>query len=221
MDAPPPGARPVCDGFMDEDMSILWRAMTPPPGDYRLYGGTALALYLDHRVSVGFDFVTTAPRVDPDELAAQPWLAGADAIGRGAVAEFLWSGSTRRIRVTFIAGRTLVPPPLEPPWPAPNDVPVAAPLDLVRAKLEAICNRGGANDYADMAAACRRWPATTDRAFDAVPNRDRYELDVALGNPPADEAHLIREADMAAIRHHASYRAARAKASPSLGRPEP
>ena len=221
MDAPPHGERPVCDGFMDEDMSTLWRAMTLPPGGYRLYGGTALALYLDHRVSVDFDFVTTALRVDRDKLAAQPWLAGAEASGRGAVAAFLWPGSTRPIRVTFIASRTLVPPPLEPPRPASNNVPVAAPLDLVRAKLEAICNRGGANDFADMAAACRHWPATTHRAFDAVPNRDRYELDVALGNPPADEAHLIAEADMAAIRRHATYRMTRAKASPSRGRPEP
>ena len=219
MDVPPPGERPVCDGFMDEDMCMLWRTMTPPPGDYRLYGGTALALYLDHRVSVDFDFVTTAQRVDRDELAALPWLAGAEVIGRGAVAEFLWPGSARRIRVTFIASSTLVPPPLEPPRPAPNDIPVAAPFDLVRAKLEAICNRGGANDFADMAAACRRWPALTDRAFDAVPNRDRYELDVALGNPPADEAHRIPAADMAALRRHATYRVA--KASPSGGEPEP
>ena len=214
-----PDEQPVCDAFMDDDMRILWRTMTPPPGGYRLYGGTALALYLEHRMSVDFDFVTSARRVDRAALAALPWLAGAEAIGRGVVAEFLWPGPARRIRVTFIASSTLVPPPLEPPRHAPNDVPVAAPLDLVRAKLEAICNRGSANDFADMAAACRRWPALADSAFDAVPNRDRYELDVALGNPPADEEQGIPAADMAAIRQHAAHRIS--KDSPSGGTPQP
>ena len=61
-------ARPVHTGFMDHGMRELWSKLGPMPEDLRLYGGTALALYLNHRSSTDFDFATPHGVVDT-------WLA--------------------------------------------------------------------------------------------------------------------------------------------------
>jgi len=45
----------------------LWPDLKQVPAQFVLYGGTALALRLGHRVSEDFDFFATAP-VSPDEL---------------------------------------------------------------------------------------------------------------------------------------------------------
>ena len=85
--APEAQALPVHDEFMDVDMRALWRRMGPLPGQLRLYGGTALALYLNHRESVDFDFFTPDPDVRRSVITALPWLAGAT-----------WRGWRRRHR---------------------------------------------------------------------------------------------------------------------------
>ena len=210
---------PFHDAFMDPDMRRLWLSMEPLPCGFRLYGGTALALYLNHRESVDFDFFTTEPDIDWDAVAALPWLAGAQLGGRGGVAWASVTGDARDIQVTFLRSRRIVPPPMQPPCVAANNgVAVASPLDLVRAKLEAVCDRGVAKDYADLAAAFRAWPGMAHQAFDLVPNRTRYDLDVVLGNPPIDEEADISPDDLASIRRHAAYR--RDHAPPAHG-PEP
>lgn len=197
---------PVHDVFMDPDMRRLWQSMEPLPCGFRLYGGTALALYLNHRESVDFDFFTTEPDIDWDAVAALPWLAGTQLRGRGGSARASVAGDVRDIQVSFLFSRKIVPPPMQPPRVAVNGVAVASPLDLVRAKLEVVCDRGVAKDYADLAAAFRAWPDMAHQAFDLVPNRSRYDLDIILGNPPIDEEADISPADLASIRRHAAYR---------------
>ena len=196
-------------------MRQLWQSMGPLPCGFRLYGGTALALYLNHRESVDFDFFTTEPDIDWDAIAAVPWLAGAPLRGRGGSAGALAPGDARDIRVSFLYSRKIGPPPMQPPRIAANGVAVASPLDLVRAKLEVVCDRGVAKDYADLAAAFRAWPPMAHQAFDLVPNRTRHDLDIVLGNPPIDEEADISPDDLASIRHHAAYR--RDHAPPRLG----
>ena len=206
MAAPQSNQAPVHDAFMDPDMRRLWRSMEPLPCGFRLYGGTALALYLNHRESVDFDFFTTEPGVDWDAVAELPWLAGVELRGRGGSARAFAAGHGRDIQVSFLYSRRIIPPPTQPPRIAANGVAVASPLDLVRAKLEAVCNRGVAKDYADLAAAFRAWPGMAHQAFDLVPNRSRYDLDIVLGNPPIDEEADISPDDLVSIRHHAAYR---------------
>ena len=58
----------------------LWPELDATPEMFTLYGGTALALHLGHRVSVDFDFFSNQP-FDPDELASSiPYLKGAERI---------------------------------------------------------------------------------------------------------------------------------------------
>lgn len=73
--------------------------------------------------------------------------------------------------------------------------------------LFAICNRGAAKDYADIAAAFEAWPGVSAAAFDTVDGRSAHEIAIALANPPADEYSSINAATMAAIRRHAALRA--------------
>jgi hypothetical protein len=52
----------------------LWQDLDATPKSFTLYGGTALALRLGHRVSIDFDFFSNQP-FDPDDLAASiPYL---------------------------------------------------------------------------------------------------------------------------------------------------
>jgi hypothetical protein len=59
----------------------LWPLLAPAPRlSYVLYGGTAVALYLGHRVSIDFDFFRSDPLDKPELLAAFPFLENADTI---------------------------------------------------------------------------------------------------------------------------------------------
>lgn len=201
-----PEAQPIHDEFMDTDMRTLWRRMGPLPGELRLYGGTALALYLNHRDSVDFGFFTSVPDVPRASISALPWLAGARLRGGDGAIEASWPGVHRNIVVTFLEASELVPPAIDPPRTAPNGVAVASPRDLVRAKLEAICNRGAAKDYADIAAALQAWPALSAAAFCTIDGRTPDEIAIALANPPVADFKSIGADTMAVIRRHAAFR---------------
>jgi hypothetical protein len=56
----------------------FWPELARTPEHFTLYGGTALALRLGHRVSADFDFFSNQP-FDPDRLARSvPYLAKAE-----------------------------------------------------------------------------------------------------------------------------------------------
>ena len=55
----------------------LWPERAGTPCDFTLYGGTAIALRLGHRVSADFDFFSTTPFVPAELIAAVPYLSGA------------------------------------------------------------------------------------------------------------------------------------------------
>jgi hypothetical protein len=58
----------------------LWPELAATPAHFTLYGGTALALRLAHRVSLDFDFFSDQP-FDPDRLAQViPYLARAERV---------------------------------------------------------------------------------------------------------------------------------------------
>ena len=53
--------------ILPESQLRLWPELDAVPSDFVLYGGTALALQLGHRVSEDFDFFSSAG-FDPDRL---------------------------------------------------------------------------------------------------------------------------------------------------------
>jgi Nucleotidyl transferase AbiEii toxin, Type IV TA system len=52
----------------------LWNEFNQVPGEFTLYGGTAIALQLGHRQSVDFDFFGNRA-FDPAKLQASTWIA--------------------------------------------------------------------------------------------------------------------------------------------------
>jgi len=113
---------------------------------YYLAGGTALALYEGHRVSVDLD-VFSQHLVSPETLAgkleAELDSVGDVAIGDGAV--YLDVG---RVQVSIIGYRY---PLLEEPQNAePGLLPVAHRDDIGAMKLAAITARGTRKDFVDL-----------------------------------------------------------------------
>ena len=64
--------------ILSESKLDLWPELAAVPSDFVLYGGTALALRLGHRVSEDFDFFSSEG-FDPDRLQARlPFFQGLD-----------------------------------------------------------------------------------------------------------------------------------------------
>lgn len=119
------------------------------PEHFTLYGGTALALRLGHRASVGFDFFSNQP-FDPDELAAGvPCLIGAE---RVQVAPNTLKCRVERngpVVVSFFGGLGLG-------QAAPRDrlegkrLYAASLLDIAGTKGAVVQKRAEAKDYLDI-----------------------------------------------------------------------
>ena len=153
-----PDAKPTHTEFMDPDMLGLWRSMLPLPGALRLYGGTALALYLNHRASTDFDFATPEPEVGLQFVADIPWLAGAELVGGDGMVDAVWRGGARPVTVTFMECGRMVPMPTREPVLTDSGVAVAHPVDVIASKIEACMNRGHLRDCEDMEAIVEVWP---------------------------------------------------------------
>ena len=184
-------AGPTHTGFMDEDMRVLWDRLEPLPGDLRLYGGTALALYLDHRVSTDFDFATPLAVIDPDFVAEIPVVGEGIVRGGPGLVDVRVPGPNREVPVTFMECGHMVPMPAREPVKASNDVAVAHPVDLTAAKLAACINRSAVRDYEDVAACIDAWPVWTRDAVGVLTADERVrETDVrrVLAEPPREVA---------------------------------
>ena len=183
--------KPLHDEFMDEDMRGVWRAMTPLPNDLRLYDGTALALYLNHRASVDFDFVTPdIGAVDieiVDNPRIKPWLGETMPTGGPGMVDAIVSSLGRDIPITFMECGGFIPMPRFAPVPAANGVLVADPRDLIDAKYKALVSRGSLNEYKDAAAFIAAWP---DWALALARQNRNYQAQIIvhqLSNPPSSD----------------------------------
>lgn len=193
-------ARPNRDEFMDTDMLRLWRRMGPLPGSLRLYGGTAMALYRNHRESTDFDFATPAAEVDQQLVAALPWMAQAKIVGGAGMVDATIKGENRKITVTFMECGTMVPMPTLTPLVAPNGVAVAHPVDLVASKVEACFNRGSIKDYRDVAEAAMAWPEWSAAAARGMESRPPAAVGRVLATPPASVARELQRNERRALR---------------------
>ena len=127
----------------------LWPELGATPEHFTLYGGTALALRLGHRISVDFDFFSTQP-FDPDELAQSvPYLKGAE---RVQIAPNTLTCRVQRREPVLIfffggLGLGLVAPPQRPRG---SSLAVASLLDIAGTKVAVIQKRAEAKDYLDI-----------------------------------------------------------------------
>ncbi|MCS7080911.1 MAG: nucleotidyl transferase AbiEii/AbiGii toxin family protein [Chloracidobacterium sp.] len=134
----------------------LWPQLAPCAGlRYVLYGGTAITLWLGHRVSVDFDFFTDQPLDRKRLRAALPWLKRSLVIqDRPETLTVLASPDTARcdtVKVSFFGGIGFGRVG-EPSLTADGVAWVASLEDLMASKLKVMLQRISSKDYLDVAA---------------------------------------------------------------------
>lgn len=129
-----------------------------------LYGGTALALRLDHRQSLDFDFFSTNRFLPGDVIAAVPLLAGASIIQQAPDTLTVVVDHDGPVKLSFFGVPDLGR--LQPPdRAADNGLRVASLLDLAGTKASVVQQTAEAKDYLDI---------------DAVLTDGRVDLPMAL-----------------------------------------
>lgn len=129
----------------------LWDELDSVPRSFVLYGGTALAVRLGHRVSVDFDFFAHDD-LDHGALDAMPLLAGATMLQLSPnTRTVVVRRESGEVKVSFF-GPVQVGRVGDPEATDDGRVRVASLLDLAGTKLEALLQRVEAKDYRDIAA---------------------------------------------------------------------
>jgi Nucleotidyl transferase AbiEii toxin, Type IV TA system len=121
------------------------------PRHFVLYGGTAIALRLGHRVSLDFGFFTSEAFA-PDKLLAEiPLLAEAEILQNVNQRLTVALDRKARIKLSFFGGLHLGRVG-QPKQTQDGSICVASPLDLAGTKAAVITQRAEAKDYLDMLA---------------------------------------------------------------------
>lgn len=129
----------------------VWRDLKATPKQFVLYGGTALALRLGHRVSEDFDFFTNASFKAQDLLERVPYLQGGKVtlIRENTLTCVL--DRSGPVPVSFFGGLGLNRVS-NPDTARDNGVRIASLLDVAGCKMAVVQKRAEAKDYLDIAA---------------------------------------------------------------------
>lgn len=144
---------------------VLLRDHLPEP--LVLYGGTALAAHLHHRVSRDLDFFY------PDDVDLTTWRETLDSLGRFAVTTAepdTLNGVFNSTKVQFLQARGQTP--LEPPTIIAG-IKVASLRDIAATKLKTIADRGALRDYFDLMTIEQRSAITMETAL--LDYQERYQ----------------------------------------------
>jgi hypothetical protein len=151
--APIPTFRPRLD-ILPPPQRALWPELDATPDHFTLYGGTALALRLEHRQSVDFDFFSHTA-FDPAVLAREiPYLAEAEQVQ--VVSHTLTCRVERGgpVLVSFFGNLGLGEVALREIAEG-SKVHVASLLDIAGTKAAVVQQRAQARDYLDIDALIR------------------------------------------------------------------
>jgi predicted nucleotidyltransferase component of viral defense system len=135
----------------------IWPLLAPTVGlSYVLYGGTAVALYLGHRVSVDFDFFRSAPLDKAEIESSLPFMRKAQTVQEEVntlvVMAAMPSGP---VKVSFFGNMTMGR--INEPLQTKDSILLVASLeDLLATKLKTILDRAETKDYLDIAAMITR-----------------------------------------------------------------
>lgn len=129
----------------------IWPLLAPAPRlSLVLYGGTAVALHLGHRISVDFDFFRTEPLNKKDIETSFTFMRDARTIQEDentlVVIAPMQSGP---VKVSFF-GAVAIGRINEPLRTKDGTLLVASLEDLLATKLKAIMDRAEAKDYRDI-----------------------------------------------------------------------
>jgi hypothetical protein len=147
----PPCLEPRLD-VLPPAQKQIWTSLAPAPHlNFVLYGGTAIALQLGHRVSLDFDFFRS-DSLDKDQIRGKFGFVGGAAVLQDTpdtlvVLARMPAGS---VKVSFFGGLGFgrVHDPLQT---CDGTLLVASLDDLMATKLKATLDRAEAKDYRDIA----------------------------------------------------------------------
>lgn len=165
---------------LPEAQQAIWPQLAPAAGlSFVLYGGTAVALHLGHRVSVDFDFFSAAPLAKRAVESAFAFMPAARAIQEDVNTLVVVAAMpTGPVKVSFFGGLGIgrVNPPLQ----TGDAVLLVASLeDLLATKLKAIVDRAEAKDYLDISAMLSAG-VSLERALGAFAKMYRSDPAIAL-----------------------------------------
>lgn len=136
--------------ILPESQRNLWKELDQVSSDFVLYGGTALALRLGHRISVDFDFFT-ASAFHPDVLMeGMPFARGSEILQSSANALTILVDRGSPVKVSFF-GNLGFGQMEAPQITTDNGVGIASVIDIMASKLKTILQRSEAKDYIDIA----------------------------------------------------------------------
>jgi hypothetical protein len=129
----------------------LWDDLKHTPGEFVLYGGTALALRLGHRHSEDFDFFSNSSFEADDLRRRISYLDGTEMsqFETNTLTAIVHRGGP--VKVSFFGGLSLNRVH-DPDRAQGNDIHVASLIDVAATKLATIQQRAQARDYQDIAA---------------------------------------------------------------------
>jgi Nucleotidyl transferase AbiEii toxin, Type IV TA system len=142
--------------ILPESQRRLWPELDAVPSDFVLYGGTALALQLGHRVSEDFDFFSSSGFA-PDLLrAGLPFFRDLDVSDSNVwvhrktdnLEAFVDRGGM--VKVAFFGGLNNLRRVRDPRRAVGSRVRVASLIDLAGMKMRVIQARGSWKDYVDI-----------------------------------------------------------------------
>lgn len=129
----------------------LWPLLKDIPKEFILYGGTAVALQLGHRVSIDFDFFSDAP-LNKDKLISQfPLLKQYQLVQPELnTIDCIIDFKEGSIKLQFLANLGERQKRIETPVIADNQLQIASLKDLFATKLNTIQHRAECKDYIDI-----------------------------------------------------------------------
>ncbi len=131
----------------------IWPYLAPAPGlSFVLYGGTAVALHLGHRISIDFDFFKAEPLEKGRIETSFQFIRNARMLQEDENTLIMdVSMPAGHVKLSFFGGLTLGR--INDPLRTRDKVLLVASLeDLLATKLKAILDRAEAKDYRDIAA---------------------------------------------------------------------
>jgi hypothetical protein len=133
----------------------LWPELKAVPDEFVLYGGTAIALRLAHRVSVDFDFFSTEPFQARRLLEHMPFLAkGTLAQNQDNTLTCALEQEGGTVSISLFGGLDFSRV-RDPDRTADNRIAVASLLDVMATKLKVLWQRASLKDYLDIDALLR------------------------------------------------------------------
>jgi hypothetical protein len=167
-------------GLSQEQLLALDRiARLPQAKDLHLVGGSAIAVYFEHRRSEDLDIFSIVPDVDLHAVRASLAVSVPTLVVRGETDVMLKVAADGAI-LDFVRYPYA---PLEPPTPGPGGVLLASVRDLGAMKLSAIATRGLRRDFWDAFVMAKNGHSLAQMAAD---------FRMKFGREASDLYHVIR-----------------------------